>query len=411
MLNPLDPDFKKDPYSRYNALRRAMPTLKTPLGATLFSRYDDCVEILRDHHRFSSDFRNSQFFELMAEKLRASGQEIDPITTEARPFLFLDPPEHTRLRGLVQKAFTPRVVEALKPRIEEICHELLAGVEERGEMDALEDFAYPLPVRVICEMLGVPSEDDALFKNWSKVLARSIDPEFFVPVTPSTRLDPPQEVIEARASFAVYFSNLIEDRSRNLGDDLLSGLIVAENEGQKLTRAELLSTAILLLVAGHETTVSLISKGIFQLLRHPDQLDDFKSDPAVAKSAVEEILRFDPPVHLTARIALEDVEIGGTVVEKGHSAVALIAAANRDPAQYDDPDVFDIRRGASNHIAFGLGIHHCLGAPLARLEGRIALSVLFRKFPDLGEAEEPVFRDNFVLHGLEHLPVRWSRKA
>jgi cytochrome P450 len=406
VFNPLDPDFKKDPYSRYNALRQAMPVLQTPLGSTLFSRYDDCVEILKDHHRFSSDFRKSRSFELMAEQLQNSGIDIDPTITEARPFLFLDPPEHTRLRGLVQKAFTPKVVESLKPRIELFANELLEAAAERGHMDAVEDFAYPLPVQVICEMLGVPPSDNALFKNWSKVLARSIDPDFFA--TQSSRLDPPREVIEARASFAVYFSNLIDDRSKNLGDDLLSGLIVAEHEGHKLTRAELISTAILLLIAGHETTVSLISKGILQFLRHPDQLDDFVSDTSVAKSAIEEVLRYDPPVHLTARVALEDVEIGGTVVEKGNIAVALIAAANRDPAHFENPDVFDIRRGASSHIAFGFGIHHCLGAPLARLEGRIALSALFARFPNLELAGEAVFRDNFVLHGLEHLPVGWG---
>ncbi len=405
-LRPLDPDFKKDPYSRYNMLREAMPVLKTPVGATLFSRYQDCVEILKDHHRFSSDFRNSAQFELAAERLRESGSDIDPTISEARPFLFLDPPEHTRLRGLVQKAFTPKVVQSLAPRIAEICNELLDQAEERGEMDAVEDYAYPLPVRVICEMLGVPLEDNALFKQWSKVLARSLDPDFFA--ADASRFEPPPEVIAARASFAVYFSNLIEDRSKNLGDDLLSGLIVAEHEGHKLTRAELISTAILLLIAGHETTVSLISKGILQLLRHPDQLGIFKSDPSVRRGAVEEILRFDPPVQLTARVALEDVEVGGAIVEKGHSAVALIAAANHDPAQFENPDVFDVKRGATSHLSFGYGIHHCLGAPLARLEGRIALECLFERFPEIDFAGEPVFRDNFVLHGLERLPLSWK---
>ena len=408
VFNPFDPNFRKDPYKRYNALRESMPVLQTPLGATLFSRYDDCVAILKDHHRFSSDFRHSRAFQDMLEQMQRAGTELDPTLTDARPFIFLDPPEHTRLRGLVQKAFTPKVVESLSPRVEEIAQEILDKVVDRGEgrMDGVEDFAYPLPVRVICEMLGVPPEDNALFKNWSKILARSIDPDFFT--IRNNRFDPPEEVVVARASFAVYFSNLIEERSNDLGDDLLSGLILAEHEGQKLTRAELISTAILLLVAGHETTVSLISKGILQLLRHPDQLEIFKSDPTIAKSAVEEILRFDPPVHLTGRVAVEDTELGGVTIEKGQSAIALIAGAHRDPEHFENPDVFDIRRGASNHIAFGFGIHHCLGAPLARLESRIALTTLFQRLPTLALDGEPVFKDNFVLHGLEHLPLRWD---
>lgn len=406
-FNPLDPEFRKDPYSRYNALREAAPVLKTPIGVTLFSRFDDCVEILK-HPKMSSDFRNSVNFAAMQEELRRQGIDPDSEFAQARPFLFLDPPEHTRLRGLVQSAFTTKVVQSLEPRIAEITDSLLDAAAEKEVVDFVEDFAYPLPVQVICEMLGVPPEDNTKFKHWSKVLARSIDPDFFT--LQSSRFNPSEEVIGARTAFAEYFSSLIDQREKNLGEDLLSGLIVAEHEGHKLTRAEIITTAILLLIAGHETTVSLLSKGTYQLLLHPDQLELFRSDPTIRRGAIEEMLRFDPPVHLTGRIATEDVEISGHVVERGHSAVTLLAAANRDPRHFENPDVFDIRRKVGAHLAFGLGIHHCLGAPLARLEARVALSRLVDRFPRIELAGEPVYRDNFVLHGLEHLPVALGKK-
>lgn len=404
-FNPFDPEFRKDPYSRYNALRETYPVFETPVGVTLFSRYDDCIEILK-HPKMSSDFRNSENFVAMQEEMRRQGLDPDSELAQARPFLFLDPPEHTRLRGLVQKAFTPKMVESLRPRIEAIVAELLDVAEEKGRSDLVEDFAYPLPVRVICEMLGVPPEDHIRFRHWAKVLARSIDPDFFT--VQNSRFNPTEEVMNARTSFAEYFSALIDDRERNPGEDLLSALVQAEHEGNKLTRAEIITTGILLLIAGHETTVSLISKGTYQLLCHPDQLEIFRDDPGVRRGGIEEMLRFDPPVHLTGRIAMEDIEIAGHVVKKGRSAVTLIAAANRDPRHFEHPDTFDVRRKVSQHLAFGFGIHHCLGAPLARLEARVALSALVERFPNLELAGEPRYRDNFVLHGLEHLPVAVS---
>jgi cytochrome P450 len=317
-----------------------------------------------------------------------------------RPFLFMDPPDHTRLRGLVQKAFTPKTVENLRPRIQEIVDDLMAQALGRGSMDVIEDLAYPLPVRVITEMLGVPHEDHDTFKGWSKELAGALDPDFTTPQAVADRRE------RAAAAFVEYFQSLIAERRRQPRDDLLTALITAEDEGNKLTEKELLSTLILLLVAGHETTVNLIANGVLAFTRHPDQLQRLRNDPALVRTAVEEVLRYDPPVQFTARVALESMDIDATTLEQGAQAILLIAAANRDPEQFDNPDTFDVGRQDNRHLSFGLGAHFCLGAPLARAESQVALEAMATRVTDLALAvDAPEYKDNIVLRGLAALPL------
>ena len=403
IFNPLDPAFHIDPYAVYARLRAEQPIHESPIGAWVLSRYADCVAILKDH-RSSSDARNSDIFKNAVEQ----GQ-VDPekqALGDTQPFLFLDPPDHTRLRGLVSKAFTPKVVEGLRPRIQELVDELLDAVAAKGSMEIIEDLAYPLPVIVICEMLGVPAEDHETFKGWSREAARSLDPEEILP--PEVQ----EQRRQAMESFADYFRTLIEERRKDLKDDLISALIEAEEAGDKLSEEELLSTCVLLLVAGHETTVNLIGNGALALLRHPDQLELLRNDPSLAPRAVEEILRYDPPVQMTGRTALEDIQIGGVTIRKGQQAILLLAAANRDPEQFADPDRLDITREENRHLSFSFGTHFCLGAPLARLEGEIALGTLVRRFQGLKlQTEAPEYKENITLRGLASLPVAFSAAA
>jgi cytochrome P450 len=398
LFNPFDPAFRVDPYPVYERLRREAPILEGPFGALVLSGYADCEAILRDP-RSSSDFRNSTAF----EELIAANPDADQnagFFAQTRPFLFLDPPDHTRLRGLVNKAFTPRAIEGLRGRIHEIVNELLDRAEAKGEIDIVEEFAYLVPVQVICEMMGVPVEDHGKFREWSRELARSLDPEELLP----------PDVVERRQtavnSFGEYFGGLIAEHKEDPRDDLLSGLIAAEEAGDKLTEQELLATCILLLVAGHETTVNLIGNGTLALLRHPDQLALLRSDPSLARSAVEEFLRFDPPVQFTGRVALEDMTVGEVALKRGQQTVILLASANRDPDVFADPDRLDITRTESRHLAFSHGIHYCVGAPLARLEGEIALGTLVQRFADIRLlTEAPAYKENIVLRGLAALPV------
>jgi cytochrome P450 len=397
VFNPFDPGFRIDPYPVYRRLREESPVHPTAPGTWVLSRYADCAALLRDP-RASNDARNSAEYQaLMREQGGADAQRLD---AEGRSFLFLDPPDHTRLRGLVSKAFTPRVVEQLRPRIQQIVDELLDAVATRERIEVIEDLAYPLPVQVISEMLGVPQADREVFKGWSAVLAQGLDP------TPS--MDPEQQarVIDASTAFTDYFRDLIARRRREPAGDLLSALITVEERGDTLTEAELLSTCILILIAGHETTVNLIANGLLALLRDADAMARFRDDPSVEKTAVDELLRYDPPVQLTSRILLDDYAIGDTVLRRGESAVLLLASANRDADEFEEPDRLDLARANNRHLAFGYGIHYCLGAPLARVEGQIALSTLTRRFPRMALlTESPPYKENIVLRGLAELTV------
>ncbi len=370
------------------------------MGFWVVATYDDCLTILRDR-RASSDGRTADPNRLSGG-IRSTGSDpsMEAAMLELEPFLFRDPPDHTRLRGLVSKAFTPKVVESLRSRTQEIVDELLDTAIETGRVDLLESFAYPLPVRVICDLLGVPVADQHRFKAWSGMLARGLDPDFLLS----------DEVIAARGEavmqFAQYFFELLAERRQTPGDDLLSRLVAAEDGDTVLSEGELLATCILLLVAGHETTVNLIAGGVLTLLRHPDQFERFRSDPGVTRTGVEEMLRYVSPVQLTGRSFLEDCEFGGTTFEAGDFAMLLLASANRDESAFDDPDRFDVTRTPNNHLGFGFGIHHCLGAPLARMEAQVALSTLVRQVPSLVlVTDDVVYRDSVVLRGLEALPV------
>jgi cytochrome P450 len=389
-FNPMDPEFVADPYPTYHRLRTEDPVHHSPLGFWVLTRYDDVVAALRDPR-----LAKEAIASFVAARFGA------PVPAMGLSMLDRDPPDHTRLRGLVSKAFTPRVVEGLRPRIQQIVDGLLDGVAGRRSMDLIEEFAYPIPVIVICEMLGVPVEDHERFKGWSLDIARGLDLVWLGPESEVGRRS-----IAARQALAEYFRGLIAQRRAAPRNDLLSGLIVAEEAGDKLNEIELLATCILLLIAGHETTVNLIGNGMLALLRHRDQLERLRREPGLIGTAVEELLRFDGPVQRTARIPSEDVLVGGRTIAKGEMVMPFIGAADRDPAQFPSPDRLDIGRTDNRHIAFGWGIHFCLGAPLARIEGQIAINTLVRRLPKLELATaEPEYRQSLTLRGLKALPI------
>jgi cytochrome P450 len=386
--NPLLAQVRDNPYPLYQQLLAHAPVhWNDVLHAWTLVRYVDVVGCLTDA-RFSAQ--------------RQRPDRPDPDTRLARSMLVLDPPDHTRLRALVQKAFTPRMVEQLRPRIIAIVGELLDRMSQKaglelGVIDLIGELAYPLPVVVIAELLGVPAEDRVRFQAWSAVLAANLDP--LVPESVATR------VVDARRDLHAYLRDIIALRRREPRADLISALVAVEEQGDVLSEPELVNMCTLLLVAGHETTVNLIGNGMLALLRHPDELAHLRADPSLIASAVEELLRFDSPVQLTARIATQPLEIGGQAIEAGHWVLPLLGAANHDPAQFAEPETLNLARSPNNHVAFGRGIHFCLGAPLARLEGQIAIGAVVRRFPNLKLAGEPVRRNQITLRGLSSLPI------
>ncbi len=398
LFNPLSPDFIRDPYPTYERLRTADPMHLTPLGMYLASRHADVSLVLRDK-RFGKDF--------VDRMTRRSGAQIleEPVYRSMRHWMLVqDPPDHTRLRGLVVKAFTARRVEDMRPRIQQIVDETLDRIVPEGHMDLIEDFAFRLPVTIICDMLGIPEEHRETFYKSSRDGGRLLDP---VPLTPA-------EIKEANAGnelAQMYFRQLFELRRRNPGDDLTSQLVHAEEDGNKLTNEELTANIILLFGAGHETTVNLIGNGLLALHRNPDQLALLKANPALITNAVEEFLRYDSSVQSTGRVALEDIDdLGGKRIPKGENVLCLLGSANRDPSVYPDrPDRLDITRPNVRPLSFGGGIHFCLGAQLARIEAEIAIATLLRRLPDLklDNADNPDWRPTFVLRGLKVLPASW----
>jgi cytochrome P450 len=311
-----------------------------------------------------------------------------------------DPPDHTRLRTLLSKAFNSRLIEGRQSRIQGLVDQLLDRVEDKGRMDIIHDLAYPLPATIIAEIIGAPAEDIDLFRQWAIGINRLF--ESGGRVTPASVAAAQSSLVEMRE----YIGRLIIERRRRPGDDVLSHLVAAEQQADRLSVAELVSTAVTLFVAGHETTTHLIGNGMLALLRQPDQLQKLKDQPALISGAVEEMLRYDTAVQRGWRIAAGDIEIDGCRIKKGDLVLPMLGAANRDPAQFPEPDRFDICRQDNKHLGFGYGIHFCLGAPLARLEVPIAINTLLRRFPDLRlETESLTWRQDIALRGLIALPV------
>jgi pimeloyl-[acyl-carrier protein] synthase len=391
-IDAMSPEFREDPYPYYDTYRRADRLVRVDTTMWLSFAHGDVWTMLR-HPRLSSN------------ESRATTEIGLPPEERARSLslLFMDPPDHTRLRGLVAKAFTPRRIEGTRGTIESICTELtddiLARYGDGQPFDLIESLAYPLPVRVICSLLGVPATDEPVFTGWSRSLAKSLDPSVL-------RSAEAEAAIEAaEIGLNGYLGNLLAARRRAPGDDLLSDLLAVQEGGDRITTEEVVQLAKLLLVAGHETTVNLIGNGILALLRAPGQLDLLSRQPERVAGAVDELLRFDSPVQINQRIATEDLELAGARVRTGDEIVLVLGAANRDPAVFADPGRLDVTRDAHRHVAFGGGIHHCLGASLARLEGQVALSALLARLGRLELAGPTVRRPTFVLRGLESLPV------
>jgi cytochrome P450 len=398
LFNPLAPEFIRDPYPHYQRLRTTDPMHVTPLGAFVASRHAEVSLVLRDK-RFGKDF--------VERTTRRYGPKImeEPVFRSMSHWMLQqDPPDHARLRGLVVKAFTARRVEDMRPRIQEIVDQTLDRIIPQGRMDLIEDFAFRLPVTIICDMLGIPEEHREVFYASSRDGGRLLDP---VPLSP-------EEISRgnaANAMAAMYFQQLFELRRKQPGDDLTTQLVQAEEDGSKLSNEELTANIILLFGAGHETTVNLIGNGLLALHRNPDQLALLKSNPALITNAIEEFLRYDSSVQMSGRVALEDIDdLGGKKIPKGEGVLCLLGSANHDPAVYPDrPDRLDIVRPNVKPLSFGGGIHFCLGAQLARIEAEIAIATLLRRLPDLrlDNAETPQWRPTFVLRGLKELPASW----
>ena len=379
--DPTSAAILSDPYGTYDSLRAKDPIHRMRLiNAWVLTRYEDVDMVLRDHRRFSKD---------------------DGIEDEYRSMLHHDPPDHTRLRSLVSKAFTPRSVRELHPRVERIVAELLDDLDGKDRFDLIESVAFPMPVTVIAEMLGVPARDMDRFERWSNDISLTIEP--------SLRDDQIRLVERATEELYEYFEGIIEERRLNPEDDMITALLNAEDEGDRLTHAELLGTLVLLLVAGNETTRNLIGNGMRALLKHPEQLQRLRDNPDLLDSALNELLRYDSPVQLDGRLVHSDVEIGGQRIIAGQRVLCAIGAANRDPSVFAEPHELDIGRDEKSNIAFGRGIHHCLGAPLAMLEARAAFSALLDRYSSIELVAEPVYRQQVVLRGVEELWVEVER--
>lgn len=388
-----NPVFRANPYPAYQFLRDAAPMWRLPTGEWLVSTHAACTSVLKDPR-----MGHGNQGQLTPE------QEAEPaVASLMRTMLLLDPPAHTRLRGLVVQAFTARRVEALRARIEAIVDTLIDAVEPDGGMDIVRDFAHKLPVTVICDMLGIPEQDRDYFLNESRVSGRILDP------VPLTR----EELDEAAAAFTRsrdYFTGLFAYRRANPGDDLTTALLNARDADDRLTDDEVLDNISLLFGAGHETTANLIGNGLLALHRNPEQLEKLKANPSLLPNAVEELLRYDSPVQLTGRTALADQDVLGQPVAKGEGVIALIAAGNHDPAAYaGDPETLDVARPGVRAISFGGGIHTCLGAQLARIEGEIAFRSLLARLPDLRlvDTENVRWKPTVTLRGVVALPAVW----
>ncbi|MEC2530970.1 cytochrome P450 [Bacillus cereus] len=395
-INLASAQFKEDAYEIYKESRKKQPILfvnQVEIGKEwLITRYEDALPLLKDN-RLKKDWTN--VFSQDIKNMYLSVDNSDHLTTH---MLNSDPPNHSRLRSLVQKAFTPKMIAQIDKRIEKIADDLISDIERKGTLNLVDDYSFPLPIIVISEMLGIPKEDQAKFRIWSHAVIAS-------PETPEEIKETEKQLSE----FITYLQYLVDIKRKEPKEDLVSALILAESEGHKLSARELYSMIMLLIVAGHETTVNLITNTVLALLENPNQLQLLKDNPKLIDSAIEEGLRYYSPVEVTtARWAAEPFQIHDRTIEKGDMVVIALASANRDETVFENPEVFDITRENNRHIAFGHGSHFCLGAPLARLEAKIAITTLFNRMPELqikGNREEIKWQGNYLMRSLEELPL------
>jgi hypothetical protein len=391
------PATTADPYPLWAQVRQR-GLVRSSLGVFVAADHATVASILRDRRFSSSPVHQSGY------KPPSYAPDDPRSGLPAADLLTLDPPDHTRLRRLVTGAFTARAIAGLEPWIREVTVGLLTAADDAGRFDLMEALAFPLPIAVICRLLGVPAEDKAQFRAWGHDIAATLDPQTAAAAKAQTRA--------AELALTGYLHDLVRERRANPDDSILSALITAEEEGDRLSSGEVVSTALLLLIAGFETTVNLIGNGTVALLGDPDSWNRLRRDPALVPAAVEEMLRYDSPVQLTARTATEDVEVGGTMIAAGRPVIVSIGGANRDPAVFERPEEFLIDRpDPGRHLSFSLGMHHCLGSVLARLEGRIAIEELTRRYPALELAAPPTRRSQLVLRGFESVPVRARQLA
>ena len=394
-LNPFEPGFFDNPYDQYRRLRELRPVHQGVLGTWTLTRYDDISRLLRDPSLSVQDDNAS-----MDRRANLFPDDEERRQRGSLAILNLDPPDHTRIRRLVSKAFTPRRVETLIPRVQRLVDEMLDAVEADGRMDLIADLAFPLPFAVISEMLGMPDADRDQLRAWSHTLVKTLEPLIGPEDVP--------ELLAASDSMIEHVTAAIEWKRKAPADDLLSAMIAAEEEGDRLSTPELIAQVVLLFVAGHETTVNLIGNGTLSLLRHPDQLELLRATPDLINNAVEELLRFDSPVQFTRRITLQPLELAGNTIEPGTFVFSILGAANHDPEHFGpDADTLDLtRRDAPHHLSFGGGIHHCLGAVLARMEARVAIGTLAQRYPEMTLVDDsPAWNGRLVLRGLDTLPV------
>jgi cytochrome P450 len=399
LFNPFDPGFRADPYPFYERLRAAQPVHVTPFGFTVLTRYDDIARTLRGAE-FSRDIEahSPEPTDPLRRDRRERFRQRIATGRSAKTILNLDPPDHTRLRRLVTLAFTPTAIERLRPRIQQLVDDVLDSAEERGSIELVDELAFTVPFQVISDLLDLPTERADEIRQWSQDLTAALEP---------TSDEATLDRAEASGSLmAEYMREVIEHRRTHLGDDLLSGLLVAEEAGDRLSTAELQAFVTLLYVAGHETTVNLIGNGTLALLRHPDELRRWSADPSLDTTAVDELLRYDGPVQQTVRVPTETVRYGDVEVAAGTVVMTVLGAANHDPTVFDTPSVLRLDRpNANRHLAFAGGVHYCLGASLAKLEAGVAIKTLIRRFPDVHLAGEPGWRDRLTIRGVDRLPL------
>lgn len=390
VYNPMNAELRSDPYPFYTELRNTDPFHRCRnADGWVLSRYEDVLAVLRDPS-FSADERNHRRFAWFVRRFKNAGLP-SPYDDDRGSMLRLDPPHHTRLRGLVAKAFTGRAVERMRPRVEAILKELVDSRPARGPMELVGELAAPLPVRVIAEMLGIPPEDHERFREWSNEVVRSLG---------EGTLEDHQAAKRAGETLDAYFEAIIAARRQAPKDDLVSALVAAEERGDRLKRNELLSQMTLLLVAGNETTTNLISNAVLALSRNPAELEILRREPERVPDAIEELLRYDSPVQMTSRISTTDRELAGHKIRRGDQLVLLLGSANRDPAAFEAPDRLDVRRRDVRHLSFSHGIHFCLGAQLARLEASLALEALITRFPSWRVVPQDIaWRSNTILRG------------